>query len=246
MRPDERLPAAEIRKEMESPFLNRRAEITVSTGDLPHWHQDGKIQFVTFRLSDSLPKLKSRLSNTKLPKLPRPWNEDVKKEYWSVIAPVQNKLLDNGYGACIIKDPCIRKIVPDAILFMDGRKYHVSAFVIMPNNVHMLLVGRTGSVWKKEYFDRIIRNERHLLNCLDYIRKNPRYLREGEYQVYVSAAGSRLSSYSSGRSSSAFAKAEGFRFQRGWRTRCRGDWERKRSTAMSGRSRARTRWQRAA
>lgn len=63
---------------------------------------------------------------------------------------------------------------------MDGRKYHVSAFVIMPNNVHMLLVGRTGSVWKKEYFDRIIRNERHLLNCLDYIRKNPRYLREGE------------------------------------------------------------------
>lgn len=208
---------------MESIFLNRRAEITVSTGDLPHWHQDGKIQFVTFRLSDSLPQTKIEALKHEIAdfsaKHPRPWNEDVKKEYWKVIGPVQNKLLDNGYGACFLKDPCIRKIVSDAILFMDGRKYHVLAFVIMPNHVHMLLqlignstimevmhsiksftankinklLGRTGSVWKKEYFDRIIRNERHLLNCLDYIHKNPRYLREGEYQVYVSAAGSRLS-----------------------------------------------------
>lgn len=176
--------------EMESPFLNRRAEITVSTGDLPHWHQDDKIQFVTFRLSDSLPQTKIEALKYEIAdfsaKHPRPWNEDVKKEYWKVIGPVQNKLLDNGYGACILKDPCIRKIVSDAILFMDGRKYHVLAFVIMPNHVHMLLMGRTGSVWRKEYFDRIIRNERHLLNCLDYIRKNPRCLREGEYQVYVS------------------------------------------------------------
>lgn len=182
---------------MESPFLNRRAEITVSTGDLPHWHQDGKIQFVTFRLSDSLPQTKIEALKHEIAdfsaKHPRPWNEDVKKEYWKVIGPVQHKLLDNGYGACILKDPCIHKIVSDAILFMDGRKYHVLAFVIMPNHVHMLLVGRTGSVWKKEYFDRIIRNERHLLNCLDYIRKNPRCLREGEYQVYVSADGSRSS-----------------------------------------------------
>lgn len=218
---DERLPAAETES---SPYLDRRAEITVATGDLPHWHQDGKYQFVTFRLTDSLPQTKivdlRRIIDQFAVAHPRPWTEDVKKEYWRLIGPVESKLLDNGYGNCILKDPRIRKVVSDAILYQDGQNYHVLSFVIMPNHVHMLiqLIGdspimevmhsiksytankinktldRKGIVWKKEYFDRMIRTESHLHNCLEYIRDNPKYLREGEFQVYfASAAGSRSS-----------------------------------------------------
>lgn len=218
---DERLPAAETES---SPYLDRRAEITVATGDLPHWHQDGKYQFVTFRLADSLPQTKiadlKRIIDQFAVAHPRPWTEDVKKEYWRLIGPVESKLLDNGYGNCILKDPRIRKVVSDAILYQDGQNYHVLSFVIMPNHVHMLiqLIGdstimevmhsiksytankinktldRKGIVWKKEYFDRMIRTESHLHNCLEYIRDNPKYLRESEFQVYfASAAGSHSS-----------------------------------------------------
>lgn len=241
---DERLPAAEAvdkwlpaTEKDSSPFLDKQSEIEIATGDLPHWHQDGKLLFVTFRLSDSLPQTKIATLKQEISKFtaihPRPWNEDVKKEYWKIIGPIENKLLDNGYGSCILKDNRIRKIVSDAIFYKDGQDYHVLSFVIMPNHVHMLLqlkgehtvmeimhsiksftanrinetLGREGSVWMKEYFDRMIRSESHLHNCLDYIRDNPKYLREGEYQVYFSsAAGSRPSTASAAENLSSICR----------------------------------------
>lgn len=85
---DERLPAAETES---SPYLDRRAEITVATGDLPHWHQDGKYQFVTFRLADSLPQTKivdlRRIIDQFAVAHPRPWTEDVKKNIGVLLAP---------------------------------------------------------------------------------------------------------------------------------------------------------------
>ena len=218
---DERLPAAEA---TPFPYLDHHEEITTATGDLPHWHQDGKLQFVTFRLADSLPQTKIAYLKQVVDKFaaahPRPWTEDVKKEYWSLIGPVESKLLDNGYGSCILKKPSVRKIVSDAILYKDGIDYDVLSFVIMPNHVHLLIrlrgdstimkvmhsiksytsnsintfLGRTGAVWKKEYFDRIIRSESHLKNCLDYIRENPKHLCESDYQVYISSAAGSCSS----------------------------------------------------
>ena len=35
------------------------------------------------------------------------------------------------------------------------------------------LLGRTGSFWQKEPFDRYIRNERHYYQALNYIHYNP-------------------------------------------------------------------------
>ena len=207
---DERLPAAET----TTPYLDKHSEITVTAGDLPHWHQDGKYQFVTFRLSDSLPQttiayLKQIIANFNSIH-PHPWSDEVKREYWRLVGPVESKLLDNGYGSCMLKDPRIRQIAADSILYHDGRSYNLISFVIMPNHVHMIIqllgehtvrevmhsiksftairinkiMNRSGSVWKKEYFDRMIRNKDHLQNCLDYIRKNPEFLREGEFLLY--------------------------------------------------------------
>lgn len=220
---DERLPAAEV----SNPYLDRQSEIKVTTGDLPHWHQDCKYQFITFRLSDSLPQTKIANLKQEIARFSAthtvPWDEDVKKAYWRIIGPIENRLLDNGYGSCILKDACIRRIVSDAILYKDGKDYDVEAFVIMPNHVHMLIrlrgettvpevmhsiksfsaskinrfLGKTDAVWKKEYFDRMIRNESHLHNCVTYIIDNPNNLCEGDYQIYFtskySAAGSRSS-----------------------------------------------------
>lgn len=225
---DERLPAADARDDALSeqiadvyassfPYLDRREEISIAAGDLPHWHQDSKLQFVTFRLADSLPQSKiaelKQIMDQFTAKYPRPWDEGIQKDYWNKIGPVENRLLDRGYGSCILKDPRIRKIVSDAIFFHEGKSCHVVSFVIMPNHVHMLLqftgdstlmgvmhsiksftankinklLGRNGRVWKKEYFDRIIRSEAHLEYSLAYIRQNPKNLHAGEYLWYRSA-----------------------------------------------------------
>ena len=88
------------------------------------------------------------------------------------------------------------------------------SFVIMPNHVHCLFtlnaewkleqmlhswkrhsareinrtIGKTGTLWQKDYFDRLIRDPDHFGNCVRYIRKNPTKanLRSGEYVLFES------------------------------------------------------------
>ncbi|MBM3274446.1 MAG: transposase, partial [Candidatus Sericytochromatia bacterium] len=79
------------------------------------------------------------------------------------------------------------------------RKYHLHAWVVMPNHVHLLispksdstlaaiahslksctakeangLPGRTGSFWQRENFDRAIRDVEHYRTEIEYIEANP-------------------------------------------------------------------------
>ena len=50
------------------------------------------------------------------------------------------------------------------------------------------LLGRNGSVWQQDYFDRLVRDEKHFANCVRYIRRNPAKarLRNGEFILYES------------------------------------------------------------
>jgi REP element-mobilizing transposase RayT len=50
------------------------------------------------------------------------------------------------------------------------------------------LLGRTGSFWQRDYFDRLVRDTKHLANSVRYIRRNPekRRLRKGESILYES------------------------------------------------------------
>lgn len=107
--------------------------------------------------------------------------------------------LDAGEGSCVLRDPVIRGIVQAALQHFDGERYELGDFVVMPNHVHVLFrpfgthriedilhswksftakeinrhSGRTGSVWQEDYWDRLIRNERHLGACQRYIESNP-------------------------------------------------------------------------
>ena len=46
----------------------------------------------------------------------------------------------------------------------------------------------SGSLWQRDYFDRLVRDEAHLANCVRYIRRNPEKARlgEAEYLLYES------------------------------------------------------------
>ena len=99
----------------------------------------------------------------------------------------------------MLRDPRAAQSVEDALLYLDGERYRLLAWVVMPNHVHTLfeiiaghslsrimqslkvrtarecnrLLGTTGRFWEPEYYDRFIRNERHLISTILYIHSNP-------------------------------------------------------------------------
>jgi putative transposase len=153
-----------------------------SRGYLPHFDSQDIVQFVTFRLADSLPReAELRLRSAAQP-------ESLRDEF-----------LDKGWGACWLRDERVAGIVEQAFLVFDAKRYRLHAWTIMPNHVHVLLsilpgiplgtivsswkrftaraanklLGREGEFWQVDYWDRFIRNEEHFLATVNYIDLNP-------------------------------------------------------------------------
>ncbi|MDO4587857.1 MAG: transposase [Planctomycetia bacterium] len=203
-----------------SVWLDRNGNISITTGgNLPHWHQDGKIQFVTFRLADSLPMEKLEELNTQkeafLNLYPQPWDKETEKKYYNTIGALADKWLDAGYGSCVLAFPFVRKLVEETILHDNGKKYLLHSFVIMPNHVHVVfqllgksstseimkawkgvsanrinkILGTKGTLWQHESFDRIVRSESHYLRILKYISTNPKGLSDEKFTLMGSMEG---------------------------------------------------------
>ena len=184
-------------------FFNPDAEIDVTQNRLPHWQQDEAFVFVTWRLADSLPKAKLDQWAVEraiwLSHHPEPWDEKTEIEYHDRFSRQIDEWLDQGSGSCVLKDPANAKIVADALRHFDGERYELASFVVMPNHVHVLFrplggqalpeivkswkgftareinrrIGKSGELWQDEYWDRLIRNERHFFKVAEYIRENP-------------------------------------------------------------------------
>jgi REP element-mobilizing transposase RayT len=167
-----------------------------SRGYLPHFDQPGLIQAITFRLHDSVPAQVIERWKTELS-----WRENLPGDAPAVVTLRQRivKYEDAGHGACWLRQPAIAALVEDAMLYFDGARYRLIAWCIMVNHVHTLietfaghpldkvmhswksftaqqankLLGRQGEFWAREYFDRFIRNEQHLVQAITYIEQNP-------------------------------------------------------------------------
>lgn len=157
-----------------------------SRGYLPHCDTPGLLQVITFRLADSLPA-------SVLGRLLQEIDSDVGK-----LKRIES-LLDAGYGACWLKQPIVADIAEDSLLHWDGQRYRLLAWCVMPNHVHVLIetwkdyqlprvvqgwksftarlinrhLGRTGTLWMRDYFDRYIRDDHHLAAVVAYIHNNP-------------------------------------------------------------------------
>jgi REP-associated tyrosine transposase len=153
-----------------------------SRGYLPHFDSAETVQFVTFRLVDSLPRAVAE----ELAKLS------------DNLAETDHKL-DGGLGTCWLKEPLVAQLVEDAIMHFDGERYRLLAWCVMPNHVHVVVesvdgyslgavvrswksftanranktLGRSGPFWHRDYFDRFIRDEGHLSRTIDYVESNP-------------------------------------------------------------------------
>jgi putative transposase len=161
-------------------------------GYLPHLEMSSRVTGITFRLADSLPKhvivkLKQLYENT-------PDSKDA-----SELARKIAKYEDAGMGRCCLRDPRCAAVVADALGHFDGERYDLLEWCVMPNHVHVMirlraehsfeevvrswknftarkinqLVGRSGCLWAADYFDRLIRDEEHLVRARRYVRMNP-------------------------------------------------------------------------
>ena len=164
---------------------------------LPHI-ENKQLQFITFRLYDSLPKdvidtWKKQLDYDNID-----IDEDTDDKTRQMLILI-DKFEDAGYGQCFFNDVRVRNVMSSSLHYNDGKKYNLISYCIMPNHVHVLvemydgyglseivsnwrsytahkankILGSKGDFWMHEYFDRYIRNERHLIKTLNYIADNP-------------------------------------------------------------------------
>ena len=157
-----------------------------SRGYLPHLDRPGLVQMITFRVADAFhAPVRTNLNGVALATAAGRRHAEA--------------LLDHGHGSCPLRDHRIAGLVESALLHFDAARYHLLAWVVMPNHVHVLvetvpahplsavvhawksftanaankLLGRTGPFWWPEYFDRAMRGERHLDSAIRYIHANP-------------------------------------------------------------------------
>ena len=159
-----------------------------SRGYHPHLDAAQATQSITFRLADSVPAAQIRRWRAALQ------DGDAPKLYRQIA-----KYEAAGRGAGHLKRPEIAKLVQDALLFFDRKRYRLLEWCIMPNHVHVLIeqadgaplsrvvwswkvftsrhanliLRRSGPFWMRDYFDRYVRDREHLATVRHYIRWNP-------------------------------------------------------------------------
>jgi REP element-mobilizing transposase RayT len=106
---------------------------------------------------------------------------------------------DRGAGACSLRDPRVGELVADALRFWNGKLYRLVAWCVLPNHVHVVcrllpgaelakvlqswksytarranaILGRKGTFWQREYYDRLIRDEEEFERAVRYVVSNP-------------------------------------------------------------------------
>ena len=164
-------------------------------GYLPHF-ENRAIQFITFRLYDSVPKVLIEEWKAVLAmENDAEGTTDVARQMHKLV----DKFEDSGYGQCFLADSRVADMMEQTLKHDDGKKYDLISYCIMPNHVHVMIrvyegvslssilhtwrsysaheankiLERSGDFWMKDYYDRYIRDARHYTAVVQYIKDNP-------------------------------------------------------------------------
>ena len=208
--PKQQTPEADSAKRIPPlPFtaFDKSRPASIPSRNLPHWRQEGVTYFVTFRLADSLPDsvmegaLQERDEFLRLHE--RSLTPERREELGQFYQEKLETELDQGHGACVLKEEANAAIVEQALRHFDGERYWLGHFVVMPNHVHLIvrpIMGhalsdilrswktytareinkrsdREGQLWQHESFDHIVREEHELEKFGSYITGNPKSAR---------------------------------------------------------------------
>jgi REP element-mobilizing transposase RayT len=206
-----------IRRHVSFHGFDPHGEVEIARRRLPHWRQSGATYFITFRLADLLPQsLLHQWRNERAIWLrwhPPPWSADAQLEYEERFIDRLQQWLDAGMGACHLRRSDVRTKVERSLLNFDGERYHIDAFVLMPNHVHAVIVpsrgyalsmilkgikgvsanecnkllGRKSRFWMDESYDHIVRDANELIVFRNYISANPKKarLKPDEYSLQI-------------------------------------------------------------
>jgi REP element-mobilizing transposase RayT len=183
-------------------FYDPHAETDRHRRNLPHWMQEGKMYFVTFRLADSIPAERLRQLESEREAWRRD-NPDMTTttqwvEYYRLFCDRVEGWLDNCVGECHLTRADCASVVAESLGHFNGQQYKLDHWVIMPNHIHVLfmechghtmeeilqrwksftareinkLCSRRGSLWQRESFDHIVRSEAQLEKYRNYIIEN--------------------------------------------------------------------------
>ena len=175
-------------------FFITEDHIRNSRGYMPHLDEPGLIQSVTFRLADSLPQKLIKQAEEELRYTAPAYLQNERRKKLE-------EYLDSSIGCCCLRDSTVAKLVEEALLHHGGNMYDLLEWCIMPNHVHVLICQRSSlskivkswksftgreakqnsrgkmpdgeRFWHREYWDRMMRNEKHLARTISYIRNNP-------------------------------------------------------------------------
>jgi REP element-mobilizing transposase RayT len=102
-------------------------------------------------------------------------------------------------AAPVLRDPANARIIVDALQFVRRDRAYLLGYAILPDHLHAVLVprgqqtisrvmqsikgysarlmnarrGRSGPLSQPSFYDRVIRDEAHLLDTLEYMHRNP-------------------------------------------------------------------------
>ena len=166
---------------------------------LPHIDIKYHYQFITFRTQDSVDTYVRNLAGQNLPN---------SKQQLAI-----DKYLDQSQNGAYLTDGVLL-LLGDFIKMKDAVLYELIAFCIMPNHVHLLIrplgkltrimrllkggsaklineiMRREGQFWATDYYDKLIRDEKHFAVVHQYIKNNPVVLGEAKaspprfYSIY--------------------------------------------------------------
>ena len=182
-------------------FVTFRTEDSMPLPVVKRWHDERSTWLERQGISDSTQNWKEKFE-----KLP----EKLRLHFHNTFSKQYLEYLDKGYGACVLKRPKLSKIVADSLFYFNGDRYHIGDFVIMPNHVHLLVcffgdtdllkqcsswkrfsarainkeLGQRGRFWQEEGFDHLVRSPEQFFAIQQYIRDNPKYLKENDYYLY--------------------------------------------------------------
>ncbi len=173
--------------------------------NLPHWHVKDRAYFVTIRLKGSLPKnvIYRYKLEYELFLLEKERDEDEVQNYRRRHFRRVERLLDRAAdGPLHLRNKQIATLVMNAFQWIEhNHNWRIPSAVVMPNHVHMLMVGSeratktlakslgilkgytareankilgsTGKFWMSENFDYWCRSAAKEEQAIRYIRNNP-------------------------------------------------------------------------
>jgi putative transposase len=169
---------------------------------LPHWEVKEGRYFVTIRSADSLPREAvlrlGEIAETLGTIAPESAQfAKLQRESFQTL----EKYLDAGLGVCPFKQPTAARVIVDELNALAEWQVAVPHDTIMPNHCHVMLVpgtqcrhslseimkrlkgrsarrlrqllGGSGPIWQREWFDRWMRDDCEWEKCVADIRNNP-------------------------------------------------------------------------